>query len=105
MSPGQLKRARRTLDALRARKSSIRADELIRLAKSIGRKKVKRGGELTYEMDRPGWFAIAIPKHPGTLKIGTAVNILDALEEDIERLEQEQGRKEVGNGKEHPEKH
>jgi len=89
MMPSKLKKLRRELDALRRRRKSIRSDELESLAIRIGRRRVKRGKEPTYERVAPGWFPLTIPSHPGTLPIGTACNILNQLEDDIERLEAE----------------
>ena len=86
----KIDKLRQDLIALRARKKSIRPKELMRFAERIGRQHVKRGKEPTYE--RPGWFPLTIPNHPGTLAIGTACSILDHLEEDIERLASEQTR-------------
>ena len=51
----------------------------------------------------PGFFPISIPNHPGALKKGTARNIIGALEEDLDELEQQLGRQNGtdGNGQEH----
>lgn len=91
----KIDKLRRELIALRARKRSLRATELIKFAERIGRQHVKRGKEPTYE--RPGWSPLTIPNHPGNLTIGTASSILDQLEEDIERLASEQNKGEDDN--------
>lgn len=95
---GKIEKLRRELNAFRARKRSLRAAELISFAERIGRKRVKRGKEPTYE--RQGWFPLTIPNHPGNLAIGTASSILDQLEEDIERLASQINKREDHNEKE-----
>ncbi len=80
----KIKKIQKKIDRLRASPNNIRSNDLIRVANSLGRKLFKRGKEPTYISDllkksRP----ISIPNHPGTLKIGTAVNILDSLEQDV----------------------
>ena len=87
MKPRMVRRLRAELEALRARRRSLRSSEVVALAKRIGRKRVNRGKEPTYE--RTGWLPLTIPGHSSDLAIGTASNILDQLEEDIERLEAE----------------
>jgi hypothetical protein len=91
MTPVKLRKLRRELDALRRRSGAIRPAELETLAKRLGRKRMKRGHEPTFERDVPGWFPLTIPKHPGTLAIGTACSILNQLEEDLDRLGAEIG--------------
>jgi hypothetical protein len=59
--------------------------ELVKLALKLGRKESNRGKEPTYIL--AGAFPLTIPKHPGTLPIGTACNILNTLEHDLERYE------------------
>lgn len=83
----KLVKIRRKIDSLRNRIKSIRSSELVKIALSLGREKVNRGKEPTYE--RSDGFPLTIPSHPGTLPVGTAASILDQLEEDIERLETE----------------
>lgn len=53
----------------------------------MGRCRFDRGKEPTYISDRAGWFPFSIPGHPGTLKKGTARNILNQLEHDMIALE------------------
>jgi transposase len=89
MDRRKLEKLRRELEGLRRRSRSIRSSELESLAKRLGRSRVKRGKEPTYERSAVGWFPLTIPSHPGSLAVGTACSILDQLEEDIERLEAE----------------
>ena len=89
MQKRKLVKLRRTLEALRQRCGSIRAAELESLAKQLGRKRHDRGKEPTYEWPDASRLPLTIPHHLGTLKKGTACNILNQLEEDIELLEQE----------------
>ncbi len=90
MHARKLARLRRELDALRTRTGSITREELESLAKRLGRKRVNRGKEPTYEWPGRSRNALSIPQpHGTTLKKGTACNILDQLEEDIDLLETE----------------
>lgn len=91
MNPRKLNKLRGELVGLRRRSKSVRATELASLATRLGRSRVKRGKEPTYERSGAGWFPLTIPSHSGTLAVGTACSILDQLEEDIERLETEFG--------------
>jgi len=98
MDQRRLERLRRELEQLRRRPRSIKASELVSLAKRLGRARVKRGKEPTYERSGGEGFPLTIPSHPGTLAVGTACSILDQLEEDIERLETEPGGRGKGRG-------
>ena len=85
MNKKKLKKLRTRLGDLRARPRSIKSSELIRLARSLGRKRFNRGKEPTFINELlPKSRPLSIPNHPGTLKIGTAMNILDELEKDID---------------------
>jgi hypothetical protein len=69
----------------RLRRAPQKAAALERLAKRLGRKKVKRGKEPVWESEElQEVFPVSIPKH-GTrdLAPGTQRSILDALEEDV----------------------
>jgi len=82
----KLARLRGEIEALRAGKHNIRPDDLVQLAKSLGRKLDKRGKHPTYVSElMPTRNPISIPGHP-TIKAGTALNILDELEADIDGL-------------------
>jgi hypothetical protein len=89
MTKRKLAKLRRQFEALRRRSGSVRPTELESIAKGLGRKRHDRGKEPTYEWPNARRPPLTIPRHPGTLKKGTACNILDQLEEDIELLEQE----------------
>src|SRR5262249_10196667 len=67
-----------------------RHGDLERIALKLGRRRVKRGKEPTYEsMAFPNANVVTIPNHAGkTVKRGTAANILNQLEEDVDRWEQ-----------------
>ncbi len=78
---------RREVEQLRSRLGSIRASELVALAKRMGRQRFERGKEPTYV--RAGWFPLSIPGHPGTLKKGTAHSIVNQLEQDVVAMEAE----------------
>src|SRR5262249_32827999 len=90
MTRRKLSRLRRRLQALRTRSGNIASSELERLAKALGRKLDKRGKEPTFVSDLlPQSRPLSIPHHSGTtLKIGTANNILDQLEKDMDDLEE-----------------
>ncbi len=84
MDKKKLKKIRKNLSNLRLKPNNIRSRELIKLAKSLGRKLFDRGHEPTYISDLlPRSYPISIPKHPGALPRFTAGNILDQLEQDI----------------------
>ena len=82
----KLAQLRCAIEALRARKHNIRPNDLVSVAKALGREKEKRGKHPTY-VSRiiPTRNPISIPGHP-TIKTGTALGILDELEADVEAL-------------------
>ena len=82
---GKIEGLKRDLESLRRKKRSLRSIDLERFAKRLGRTRKTRGKEPTYEM--PGRFPLTIPSHPRTLAIGTACNILDQLELDLDHFE------------------
>ena len=89
MNRKKLKKIRNRLDKLRQKVSNIRPRELISLAGCLGRKPFPRGKEPTYVSEMLNdKNPISIPNHPGALSKYTAGNILDQLEEDLERLEE-----------------
>jgi hypothetical protein len=89
MDGNKLKKIRRALNALRLKPNNIRSSELIRLAKSLGRRLFDRGHEPNYLSDLlPKSRPISIPNHRGAMKRFTAENILDQLEQDIFELEE-----------------
>lgn len=90
VTPKRLTKIRKEVEALWARKRSLRAAELMAVAKKLGREKdTQRGKEPTFVRVAPGWFPLSIPDHPGTVAPGTAANILAQLEDDIAKWEDE----------------
>ena len=88
MSSQRITRLRRRIAQLRLRKANVGAQELRRLALSIGRRPGKRGKEPTFVMKpRP---PLTIPHHGKMRKINknTVGDILDQLEEDLDYLEE-----------------
>lgn len=72
-----------------ARRSSPKARDLERIAKQLGRTKVNRGKEPTWESDLPGRPPLSIPHHGGRdIAIGTRNSILDFLEDDVMALQE-----------------
>ena len=109
MTPKKLDKLRRELAGFR--RAQAKAANLESLAGRLGRKRVKRGKEPTWEsMEFNELFPLAIPHHGGRdLPPGTRRNILDQLEQDVfaweKRLDQDEddesddGEKDVsGNG-------
>jgi hypothetical protein len=93
MNKYKLDKLKRELSKLRRQSAGIRSRDLQSLAKSLGRRRIKkRTGEPTWISTR---FAnarpISIPDHPGALKRFTAGNILDQLEQDLFLFEEELG--------------
>lgn len=89
MSKRKLRQLRKRLQALRARVRNIESRELESLARAVGRKRADRGKEPTFihtllPQSRP----LSIPHHSAALKVGTASNILDQLEKDLDDLEE-----------------
>jgi|KBSSwiStaDraftv2_1062776.scaffolds.fasta_scaffold1652314_2 hypothetical protein len=89
MDQKKLRKLRRRLQALRTRVGNIGNRELESLARALGRKRAERGKEPTFISTLlPHSRPLSIPHHSATLKIGTASNILDQLEKDIDDLEE-----------------
>ena len=89
MNRRKLRQLRKRLEALRTRLGNIESRELERLAKALGRKPADRGKEPTYVSEfLPQSRPLSIPHHATTLKKGTAGNIFDQLEKDIDDLEE-----------------
>jgi hypothetical protein len=89
MTQRKLRQLRKRLNALRSRASNIKSGELEKLARALGRKLANRGKEPTFisemlPLSRP----LSIPHHATSIKTGTARNILDQLEKDIDDLEE-----------------
>jgi len=89
MNKRKLKKLRQELDNLRVHPSNLRNTELVKFATKLGRFKSNRGKEPTYVSDLlPQSRPISIPNHPGSFPRYTAISILDALEQDIDELEE-----------------
>jgi hypothetical protein len=87
MTRRKIEKIRREIEGLR-RKGGVRASELESLAKRLGRRRAKRGGEPTWVSDSlPGRPPVSVPAHPGDLNRYTARSILDQLERDLDELE------------------
>lgn len=90
MHGDQLQRIRRTLDGMRGRLGNIRARELANLAEQLGWKQRRGGKHLTFSKE--GRYPLPIPVHGGkALKKMTAKSILDQLEDDLEKEEENEG--------------
>jgi hypothetical protein len=78
----KLDKAKQLLTQLR--RSPQKARDLEVLARLLGRKRVKRGKEPTWESTELAVYPLSIPHHGGRdIPIGTKNSILDQLEDDI----------------------
>lgn len=85
----QKKLDRITLRILKARRSPQKARDLESIAKQLGRTKVNRGKEPTWESELPGRPPLSIPHHGGRdIATGTRNSILDFLEDDALALQE-----------------
>ncbi len=81
MNKKKLKKILERIRSLRTRSGAIKEQEVVAIAKKLGRRRAKAGSEPTYiSDDLPG--RLTIPSHR-TLKLGTARSILDFLETDV----------------------
>ena len=88
VSRTKLEKLRRKIGELR-RKGGIKSSEVESLAKSLGRVLHPRGKEPTWVSKQfPSLRPLSIPHHSTDLNRYTAGNILDQLEEDLERFEE-----------------
>jgi hypothetical protein len=99
MTRRQLETIRRNMQALR--RSQPKAKELRGLASRLGRKRVRRGKEPTYESEAfPHLRPLAIPNHKGRdMPTGTKNSVLTQLEDDWDAWDEALSRQERGNGK------
>ena len=83
MRPRKLQKLKLALAGLR--RGQAKAADLERLAGKLGRKKVKRGSEPTWESQVfAHLYPLSIPHHGGKdIPIGTRLSIIDRLEEDV----------------------
>lgn len=85
----QKKLDRITLRIMQARRSPQKARDLESIAKQLGRTKVNRGKEPTWESELPGRPPLSIPHHGGRdIATGTRNSILDFLEDDVLALQE-----------------
>jgi hypothetical protein len=96
MDKKKLGKIRKKTAALRLRSNNIRSIDLIKIAKSLGRKIANRGHEPNYiSVFLPRSRPISIPNHPGAMARFTAENILDQLEQDIFYIEESIERQDI----------
>jgi len=96
MDKKKLGKIKKKTAALRSRSNNIRSIDLIKLAKSLGRKIANRGHEPNYiSVFLPRNRPISIPNHPGAMARFTAENILDQLEQDIFYIEESIERQDI----------
>jgi hypothetical protein len=89
MNSRRLAKLQRQLDSLRGQGGVNRRD-VESLARALGRRRVQRGKEPTWDsVVFPESRSVTIPSHSGDLNRFTKDSILDQLEEDIERWEEE----------------
>jgi hypothetical protein len=69
--------------ALRDRAGSVRYTEFIPIVKKVGRMRFQ-GRHPVWR--RAGWAPLPIPEHPKPMANGTAIEIAEQLEQDIQRL-------------------
>jgi hypothetical protein len=88
MDRKKLAKLRREMEALR--RSQPKAAALVSFARKLGRKKVNRGKEPTYESEEfLDLSALTIPMHKGRdIPPGTRDSILDQLDEDLLRWDE-----------------
>lgn len=86
MNAKKLRKIRGDIQALR--QGSPNARDLEKIAKQVGRNKVNRGKEPTWECREPPMRPLSIPHHGGAaLPRGTKNSILDALDGDCDAWE------------------
>lgn len=89
MNRKRLGKLREELQSFR-RRGSIRSEELESVARALGRELHSRGKEPTWvNRQFPELRPLSIPHHSHELRRGTARSIIDDLELDIDRWEQE----------------
>jgi hypothetical protein len=85
------------IESFRRAIHNVRPDQLVSLAKKLGREKSKKGKHPTYESTvMPERNPLSIPGHR-TIKSGTKRSILDELEVDIHLLTDRLDRQERTN--------
>lgn len=84
-----LKKIRRQLEEMRKSPRGRSAGDFESIANKLGRYKDPRGKEPNYVRERDPALSppLSIPGHPGDIKIGTSINIIDALLSDVDDWE------------------
>jgi hypothetical protein len=88
VNPKSLRKVKQRLQEMLRSPSGRKPDEMISLAKQLGRSKDKRGKEPTYVRERDPALSppLSIPNH-GEFKSGTARSIINALLSDVDDWE------------------
>jgi len=96
MNRKKLNKLWRQIEGMRS--TSLKAIEIQRLAKQLGRERVKRGKEPTWESrEFQGLRALSIPDHGGKdLSPGVKQSILNQLEDDLISWDERITQKETG---------
>lgn len=86
MTPSKLKKIKRQLEDMLRSPQGRNYKDFVSLATQLGRTKEKRGKEVNYTRKRNPALSppLSIPQHPGDLKTGTAISIIDALLSDVD---------------------
>ena len=85
----KLNKIKRQLEEMRRSPQNRNYKGFVSLAKQLGRTKEKRGKEVNYTRKRDPALSppLSIPQHPGDVKIGTALSIIDELLSDVDDWE------------------
>ena len=75
--------AREELESLQRRPANVHPEELVALARAVGRGVTSKGGKHPWKCKKAGKRPFTIPNHPGTLKPGTVRMILSFIEDDL----------------------
>ena len=86
MNRSRLRKIEIELNELSHAPRGKKAEVFISLAQRLGRTRVNRGKEPTYErrVDPVFKYPLTIPNHPGDIRPGTARSIIDALMNDVD---------------------
>lgn len=89
MNRKTLAKLKKQLQEMRRSPYGKKASDFVSIAKQLGRTRDSRGKEPNYvrESDPSLTPPLSIPGHPGDLKVGTAISIIDALLSDVDDWE------------------
>lgn len=89
MTPEKLKKIKRQLEQMLRSPQNRNYKDFVSIAKQLGRSQEKRGKEVNYTRKRDPALSppLSIPQHPGDMKTGTALSIIDALLSDVDDWE------------------